>query len=296
MNICTCTGGLRVSIKWICPAMLVALLGACAVESPHQLRVEGDRLFVAVKVNGYATEALLDSGAEMSLIDAGLARQLSLTAVGTETARGTGGTQEVSFVENVNIEVAGIDLAGRTVAVLDLSDISKRLVGERVNMIVGRELFDSGRFFLDVEGGQFSKVEADDEPSGVRLPLTENKGIMQIPIAIEDLAAVNADFDLGNGSEMLVGRNYAESNGLLASGRVVASRAGGGIGGEVTRDLIELNSVTIANSPFQNVIAAVDASGDAQGANIGVSLLRNFAMTIDFPEKSVWMTPKDPVE
>jgi len=260
----------------------------------HELRVAGDRLFVKVEINGHKTEALLDSGAEMSLIDAAFARELSLVAVGTETARGTGGTQEVSFVENVDIVAAGVNLNDRTVVVLDLSGISERLVGEQVNAIVGRDLFDSGRFFLDIEGRKFSRVENGDEPQGIRLPLTENMGIMQIPITVEGLEEVQADFDLGNGSELLVGHSYAMNNGLLAAGRVVGTKEGGGIGGSVTRDLIELETVTVAGVTIESVGAAIDSTEDATAANVGVSVLRNFVMTIDFAEKAVWLARREP--
>ena len=68
------------------------------------LRVTGERLFIPVTVNGIETEALLDSGAEMTLIDAGFARRLGLTSAGEAVARRTGGSQPVRFAENVSLQ------------------------------------------------------------------------------------------------------------------------------------------------------------------------------------------------
>jgi len=271
-------------------ALLIAFMGATAFACPPQLRVAGDRIFVQIEINGVKTEALLDSGAEMTLIDAGFARRISLVTAGSETARGTGGTEEVRFAQSVDIEAVGVKLYDSTVAVLDLSDISERLVGEPVNAVVGRELFDSGRFFLDIEQGQFCIAEDLAEPQGVRLTLIEHKGIMQVPVTFEDLETVYADFDLGNGSEVLIGRSYALQNHLLDSSRLVGTKIGGGIGGAVSRELIELETLTIAGVSFPAVIAAIDSTEDAPAANIGVSILRNFVMMIDFAEHAVWFT------
>lgn len=275
-------------------AIATLCLAACATAPEEQLRIYGDRLFVPAAINGVETEALLDSGAEMSLIDAEFARSLSLVAAGTETARGTGGTQEVGFVQDVDIVAGGVELGGRTVAVLDLRDISERVVGRPVTAIIGRELFDAGRFRLDIERGQFHPVSDQARPPGVRVPLTEHAGIMQFPIRIDDADPIPADFDLGNGNEPLIGLDYARRNGLLADERIIGEREGGGIGGPVSRKLVRLGSVTIAGETFQDVVAAIDPTENAVPANIGVSLLRRFVMTIDFGDGALWLAPRKP--
>ncbi len=271
---------------------LAVLLAACARDDGG-LRVTGDRLFVPATINGVSTEALLDSGAEMTLVDTAFAAQLGLGASGSETARGTGGEQEVNFAEGVDISAAAVLLGDRRVAILDLTGISQRLVGEPVHVILGRELFDAGRFYLDIEGGVFRRAD-DAAPAGTRLPLAEHRGIMQLPVDIGGAGAAMADFDLGNGSEVLIGREFAAKHGLLAPERIVGTKPGGGIGGALTRELIRLDSLGVAGVSFPDVIAAIDSTDTASDANLGVAILRSFRMTIDFPEKSVWLAMPDP--
>jgi len=274
------------------PLLLAAVLAACATPPTDPLRVTGERLFIPVTVNGIETEALLDSGAEMTLIDAGFARRLGLAYAGEDVARGTGGSQPVRFAENVSLQAAGFAEDSVTVAVLDLTDVSARLVGEPVRVVMGREIFDSGRYFLDIDGQRFERLSRDTEPPGLALPLGEERGIRQLPVRIDGLPPVPADFDLGNGNEVLVGRDYAEAAGLLDVHPVVGTKPGGGIGGEIERDLLVIDSLTVAGRVFEEVMVAIDPTPTASSVNIGVPILRHFLITVDFPEDTVWLQPR----
>lgn len=271
----------------------VLMLTVAAASRSEDLRVEGQRLFVPVRVGDVAAQALLDSGAEMTLIDTAFAERLGLTLSGRETARGTGGEQPVRFATGVDFSAAGVQLDDRTVAVLDLSDVSRRLIGEPLSMVLGRELFDAGRFLLDVEARRFARIDDDVPPAGTALPLREHAGIRQIPVMIDGIGAW-ADLDLGNGNEMLLGKAFAERHGWLTPERLVGRAPGGGLGGEVLRDLLRLTSVRIAGFEIGPVVAAVDATDHASDANVGVRHLRRFVLTIDFPEERVWIAPRNP--
>lgn len=285
----------RVTFSVSMPVLCLLLSLGVSPVLADGLRLAGDRLFVPVVVNGTATEALLDSGAEMTLVDAGFARRLDLALQGSETARGTGGEQEVRFASGVDIESTGTRLDDLTVAVLDLSDISERLVGEPVRLVLGRDLFDAGRFLLDIRNGRFRRVDDSHRPQGVRLSLTDHAGIKQIPVEIEGVPAL-ADFDLGNGSEMLIGRKFAAANGWLTPGRLLGTREGGGLGGAVERDLLRLDALSLAGKRFTDITAAVDDTANAAQANVGVDVLEHFLMTIDFPRNAVWLETYDAVE
>lgn len=206
---------------------------AVATNREQLLIVRGDRIFIPVTVNGRSTEALLDSAAELTLIDDDFAKAIGVEQEGHETVKGSGGEDKAQFANGVDIHAVGTDLKNLTVAVLDLEDLSKRLVGTKVAVIIGRELFDAGRFKLDIERGKISKMSQSVRPRGVMLPLVTFRGIEVFPITIEGHAGVMAAFDLGNGSEMMIGRQAADRLGISWPGRVFDRKKGGGIGGSV---------------------------------------------------------------
>jgi predicted aspartyl protease len=263
-------------------------LAAVSVARATPLEFHGNRLFVTVTINGIPAEALLDSAAEMTFVDTKLAARLKLVPEGSETAKGSGGTTEVQFAKNVDIEAAGVRLSGMTVALLDMTDLSKRVVDKELQIILGREFFDAGRVRIDIEGRTIDKVDSAKEPDGTRLPLVSARGIESFPCTVEGVAT-RADIDLGNGNEVLVGRAFAEKHGLLAPGRVVDRKSGGGIGGSVDRDIVILKSLEIAGTRFENVRAAIDPQSSAGEINVGTSILRRFILVIDFPAHAVWL-------
>lgn len=267
------------------------LLAMTAAAAAHPLKEHNHRLFIPVTINGVAAEALLDSAAEMTFVDPGFARRLSLKAEGSETAKGSGGPAKVQFASGVNIEAAGVRLDDLTVALLDMRDLAKRLGEDDLRIILGREFFDAARVRIDIAGGRIEKLDASAEPRGVKLPLTSARGIESVPCTVEGIAT-QADIDIGNGSDVLVGRDFARANGLLAPGRVTGRKTGGGIGGAVDRDLVTLTSLEIAGVKFENVVGAIDPQPTAGPINVGTSILRRFELVIDFGGRAIWFVPK----
>lgn len=269
--------------------ILAVSVPAVAADREQRLIVRGDRIFVPVTVNGRQTEALLDSAAELSLIDEAYAKSLGLNPGGKDTAKGSGGTEEVRFVQGVSVHAVGTDLKGLTVAALDLSPLSARLVGVKVSLILGREFFDAGRFEIDIEGGHIRRLSKTTKARGVALPLTSHLGIEEFPVEIEGKGPVSAALDLGNGSEMMVGSVAAKRLGLTAPGRVIETKKGGGLGGSIDRDIVSLSTVRIAGKTFRSVRAAIDVQDSQSDANIGVNLLRHFIIVTDFPGHRLWL-------
>lgn len=274
-------------------AVLTAIaLSACAAVAPSQtLKVYGDRLFIDATVNGAPVEALLDSAAEVSFADRAWAEENGLAISDAEIAKGSGGTEEVAFAEGVTIETLGMTLDGLTIAVLDLSDLSTRLIGRPVRFIMGRELFDNARLLVDIESGAIAVADRATTPAGVALPLTSQRGIEAFNVRVNG-RDVKADFDLGNGSDILIGETFARSLGLLESPDALERRKGGGVGGEIERKIVRLASLDIAAQTFRDVEAAVDELENAGDLNLGVRHLRHFLITVDFAQRTIWLAPR----
>jgi hypothetical protein len=269
---------------------LFLLLGAGAA-SAEPLETYNERLFLRVIVNGRPATALLDSAAEMTMFDDDFAAGLGLAGSGSATARGSGAAaMEARFADHVRIEAAGVSLEAR-VGILDLSEVSARLIGRPVDMLLGRDLFDNARLRIDIAGGTIAIFEG--APRGVALPLSEHRGTPAIPASVEGHAPVQAVFDLGNGSEVMVARAYAQAIGLLGPDRIIDRRSGGGLGGARQRDIVILRELVIAGRTFRDVRAAIDPGETASDLNIGTSILRHFLIVTDFAGHRIWLEPKE---
>lgn len=274
-------------IAWL----IAATLAWPGLASAEPMELFNNRPFLRITVNGQPVTALLDTAAEMTLIDDDAAVRLGLTVTGSATAHGSGAAaMEARFADHVAVEAAGVGVELRA-GILDLGEVSSRLIGRPVDMLLGRDLFDNARLRLDYGAGTLTVAEGT--PRGVRLPLGEHRGTPTVPAAVEGHEPVQTVLDTGNGSDVLVGRAYAEQIGLLAPGRIVERAQGGGLGGARARDIVYLTQLTIAGRTFTNVRAAIDPGETASDLNIGTSILRHFNLTTDFAGQQVWLEARE---
>ena len=270
--------------------MLQSVAAPAADAAPVPLSVRGNRLFLPVEVQGRKIEALLDSAAEMSLMDPTFAGELRLHLAGAATARGSGGEADAQFA-HVSVHAAAVNLKDLTVAVIDLSDISRRLTGSKISFILGREFFDAARLRIDIDGGSIEVLSRRAPVAGTALTLAGHAGIESIPARVEGIDAA-ADFDLGNGSGVMLGQAFGTRNGLLTPARVIAHRRGGGIGGARERSVVRLGTLDIAGTTFRDVEADVDPQDNAGDLNVGVAILRRFIIVTDFAQRRIWLEPR----
>ncbi len=273
-------------------------VSACSADSTtdgsYRLSLaRGSRLMIDARINGHPVTSLLDSAAEATLIDREFARSIQL---GTGTAAVGHGSGESSFeatlVKGVTLQALGVSLPDQTVGIADLSDVGRRLLGHRLDVILGRELFDAARLRIDVDGRRISVIKGGSEPNGIKLDLVAAHGVETIPVIVEGQGPLRATFDLGNGSEVLIGSKLADRLHLLTDGRPIRTSAGGGLGGSTSRHVITLRSLEIAGRRFSAVPAAIDTQPSASDVNVGISILRRFVITSDFARHAVWLEPR----
>lgn len=284
------SAAIAAAVLWMATA--VEALAAPGASYPITL-TSGSRLLVQARLNGQPIEALLDSAAEMTLVDPQFARALKLSAGTTVSGQGSGKASfDADLVKGVSLEVFGVAMKNQTVAVADLADVGTRLLGRRLDVILGREIFDAARLEIDIDGQRVTVLPRDRRPAGARLGLESEHGVETIPVELEAAGTLRATFDLGNGSGVLVGSKLAQRLHLLTDGRTVSTRRGGGLGGETERQTFALRSLLIAGKRFEDVPAAIDSQPSASDLNVGISVLRHFLITTDFAGHAVWLEPR----
>lgn len=256
----------------------------------------GSRIYIPATVNGVETEVLLDSGAEMTVLDKGFAERLGLTPSGQVAAVGTGGVGSAQFVGGVTLALDGITFADRTVAVIDLAAIGQA-IGRPLPVILGKDAFNG--LVVDVDfparAIAFHEAEGFAPPEGVaEVPLTSTGSIRAIPLSIEGQAPALFDFDTGNGGALIIYPAYAEAAGLM-DGRPSSTVMSGAVGGVRETGIATIRSIQVAGFEMRDVPATFPPAGpsavdsDRAAGNVGLGVLGRFRLITDFEGGRLWL-------
>jgi hypothetical protein len=258
----------------------------------------GQRVFLPLSVNGVETFSVLDSGAEMTVIDTALAETLGLETTGSAAASGTGGTVEVQFATDVTIQFGNITMEGMTIAVLDMSDIGLRLLNGQLPMILGKEIFNETVVDIDYPNSRIAFHHPDYwsyDGDGTTLALPDLEGSRAVVLTVNG-EEVLTGFDIGQGSALTLFEAYVEESGLL-DGRPSSTRLGGGVGGEVISTLatieeVEFGGVAMRDIPTSfslNTPGSFDTTRE-QG-NLGTDIFNRFRMVVNYSVDQLHLEP-----
>lgn len=257
----------------------------------------GTRIYVPATVNGTQTEVLLDSGAEMTVLDLTSAESLGLELEGDVAAVGTGGVGQARFARGVTLDLGGIAFVDRTVAVIDLAAIGQAL-GRPLPVILGKDAFNGLVVDIDfpTRSLTFHEPAGYVPPEGAtELALVSSGAIRAVPVSIEGRPPVLFDFDTGNGGALIIYPAYAEAEGLLEE-RPATTVMSGAVGGVRESGLATIGSLEIGGFEVSDIPtvfppagpSAVDA--DRTAGNIGMGVLGRFRLVTDFANNRLWLS------
>ncbi|HEY0600277.1 aspartyl protease family protein [Brevundimonas sp.] len=256
----------------------------------------GSRIYIPAVVNGVETEVLLDSGAEMTVLDKAFAERLGLNASGDVAAVGTGGVGSAQFAPGVTIVLDGITFADRTVAVIDLAAIGQA-IGRPLPVVLGKDAFNGLIIDVDFPGRRiaFHEREGFTPPEGLtEVPLLSTGAIRAVPLSIEGREPALFDFDTGNGGALIIYPAYAEANGLL-EGRPRSTVMSGAVGGVRESGIATIRSLELAGFEVRDVPTVFPPAGpsavdsDRTAGNVGLGVLGRFRLVTDFAGDRLWL-------
>lgn len=251
------------------------------------------RIFFTGKVNGSATEMMLDSGASITVIDRKFADSLGIKADEQVSVQGVSAEAQGGIARGVDLDVGGLGIRDATVLILDMDAIA-RGVGRAVPVVLGHEAMDAGVVTIDFPARtiRFASREGFAPPPGARKVAMGHDGPLRtVKLSIAGLPEVDAVFDIGNGGSLHLARNYWSDKPQFAT-LPWAEVQFGGVGGLKLARKATVPYVDFAGERLPAVPAVLNTDGESlprDGANIGIELLKPFVVTTDYAADSIYL-------
>jgi len=214
---------------------------------------------VEARVNGRPVRALVDSGAQYSVIDRALfeAMGLSEAAPLPMVAYGVGGDAQMGRGTTLDVAVGGLRLQGLRAAILGLGPLAGPQ-GLAAPLILGQDVL--GRLVLEVDAAarrmRFVARDRWAPPTGAAsVPATRAGRALRTTATVEG-AELQAVVDTGASAVLALTREAARAAGLF-DGR--PRRSGGSIvlGGVVRAETVIARTLTIGDALYRNAAVAV---------------------------------------
>ncbi len=255
-----------------------------------------DQIFVAAIINGRATTLVLDSGADITVLDKVTANLIGAQLSGAVPVGGTGGQAMMQLAPHIDVQIGALELHDITAGVMDLSGIAQQLE-HPLPLILGKEVFNQLIVDIDFPNRRIAFRERDQHavPSGaVRVPLGRHGGNRTVPVSIEGRNAIQFDFDLGSNSPMTIYPFYRDRMQLLA-GRRQSRGLSAGVGGMFRPIYATLKSISIGGLSVVDVPAdfpdPADSTlnSDRMGGSIGLPVFSRFRLLTDYAQDAIWL-------
>jgi hypothetical protein len=165
------------------------------------LPVPGGLIDLAARIGGLWVRAVVDSGAQYSAIDTGVAERLALPAATPipMVAFGVSGGPSLTRAVSLDVDLGAFALRGLRAATLDLQPLSG-LTRQPFSLLLGRDFLRAVVAEVDFPGGRAAFFERgawrappQARPTAVRL---QSGGVM-VPVKIETAPEVEVMLDTG---------------------------------------------------------------------------------------------------
>lgn len=241
---------------------------------------------VRVTVAGRTVRALVDSGAQYSVIDRGLFERLELTRAFDIplVAYGVGGGPQMGRGVTLDLSVGGMRVEGLRAAILSLGPLAGE-GGLAAPLILGQDLL--GQSVLELDTGdrrmRFLPREGHALPADVApIAVAKAGGALTTQVTVEG-ATIQAVIDTGASALLALSREAAESGGLL-DGR--PSRRGASIvlGGTIESQIVRSRTVTVGDQLWRDVDTPIYADVPLPGfpaALVGMEAFAGRRLVLD---------------
>lgn len=253
---------------------------------------------MAVSVNGTPVRAVIDSGAQISAVDSGLAARLGLARIVAAPllAYGVAGKPRLAHTVRLDLAMSGLGVPGLRAAVLDLQAMAAAS-GRDFQLLIGRDVLRHVVLEADFPLGRARFLAPGTfRPArdAIAVPLSPGRGGPVARVQIEDAPPLDLLVDTGAAGDLALSDAAARRTGLAVPGRQVREGHSVGLGGLNPQRTAVAARVRIGPLSLRNVevqIYAPAATTPGPGGLIGAGLLRPFRAALDLQGQRLWLTP-----
>lgn len=250
---------------------------------------------VMVRVAGRDWFFLLDTGSQSILVDQTVLRAAGVDGSGAMEVRGAARSGGLQSAVLPHLAIDGMTMSDVVVSALDLS----KALGspDRVDGILGYPFFASGMVEMDFAHKRLRFGPPGSlTPQGTKIPLDVDRELAEAPARVNESIEAPFIIDTGNSGEMLLYRPFIDTHRDVVPLSSAASW-NIGIGGSnatyrTQLDALTLGGMTLYRREVNVVLAKNGAFADRIDAgNVGLGILKNFDVTFDFGDASVYLQP-----
>ncbi|MBI3792497.1 MAG: aspartyl protease family protein [Gemmatimonadetes bacterium] len=269
--------------------------------------VDDERVYVPVRgATGDSAWFILDTGAGATLLDVGMARAWGITVERTQSTTGAGGGQvAIGRAPAQQLRVGSRRFAPSQVRVAPLDSLLGPSSGRHVAGIIGSEFFVGRVVALDFARGEVVVDATADTVGATRVPITVSGGIPYAHATLTDWAGTARSarllVDLGAKHNLLVSESFLARTGVVVPRATsLVAPLGAGMGGRTRYRYARLPALALtaesrAALAWTRVVAGFSEGGVLAGGYhdglLGLSLLRGYCITFDYPRGAMWLAP-----
>lgn len=255
---------------------------------------------VGMTAGGQAVDALIDSGAQYSVMDRALFQRLSAAGALTSVfdmplvAYGVGGQPQVGRGVTLDATVGGVRIADLRAAILDLGPLADE-TGLGASLILGQDVLSEAVLDLDLKARRSRLVSPESHvlspalrPVAVRRSGTALTGEVTVEGAV-----IRAVIDTGASSLIALSRGAAEAAGLL-DGRPENESASIVLGGVARARVIQARTVTFGDDLWREVATPVFADAPLPNypdALLGMEAFEGRELALDLARGRLHVSP-----
>jgi predicted aspartyl protease len=241
---------------------------------------------VLVDVAGQSIRALVDSGAQYSVIDRGLFDLLGLDrAIDLPlVAYGVGGGAQMGRGTTLSLGVGALRIEKLRTAILALGPLAMR-DGLSAPLILGQDLLGETVLELDTVGHRLRFLRPDDHvlPTDVRpIAVTRRGTALSTQVTVEG-ATIQAVVDTGASALLALGRDAAVGAGLL-DGRPTRRTSSIVLGGAIAAEVALARTVTVGDRLYRDAEVPIYADVSLPGlpdALLGMEAFEGRTLVMD---------------